>query len=218
MLTTIRFRLPHNRVLTTNVNERVITPAYKAPEFRFPAALSSSLKLIFIMGVIIQPTPSKAMMEKGYLQYLLFDPRCPYNDGDEELLHNLHKPRYDRVPKVWSQTKRRNLSVHPCHAWFRCCFSPCEQYLIVIKGSGPPDSLRMFSSWVLDVYERVTQTPQFQRIAAVGLRLNGLASYSMTFHPTKPVLALSLLHATVLWHFSQKGSSCFPPCLELSRF
>jgi hypothetical protein len=121
----------------------------------------------------------------------------------------LHKPQYPKIPKASSQLRPRNLSRHPCHKWYRCCFSPCERYITVIKGSGLPDALRMFSSWILDVHERIGDSAHFQRLATTGIRLNGRASHGMTFHPTKPVLALCLLNLTVLWQYSKKGGPSF---------
>jgi hypothetical protein len=204
MQATIRFEIPAENILTAAI------PSVKCPEmqeFRFPVSISSSLKLAFIMGVVVQmtdlvTTPS----DDTWLQCQVLDPRCPYGDHDRRLLQKLHEPFY--LPL--SQTKHTlatptHIADQLCHKWLRCFFSPCETYLTALKGEGSPSAPRPFSSWVLEVYHKMNQTPEFLLTAKSGVRLNGRATQAMLFHPTRPLLALSLMSTTVIWRFTLNG-------------
>jgi hypothetical protein len=208
-----RFYLPAEKVLST----RRARTTLQSQEFRFPVALSSSLRLVFIMGVILQveddgPTSTKV---SKHLKHLLFDPRCPYGAWDEGMINDMgiDRPRY--FHNSGQSHGPRDLSIHPCHKWFRCYFSPCEQYAVVIKGDSPPDAIRYKAAWVLDIHKRLDPySPKFQ-LVATGIRLNGTTSHPVIFHPQKIVLAMSKAMQTVLWRVSSGGKR--PSSMKASK-
>jgi hypothetical protein len=185
-------------------------PSVKGPEmqeFRFPVSISSSLGLAFIMGVVVQMTDLVTTSpDDSWLQCQVLDPRCPYGDHDRRLLQKLHEPLYLPLSQTkYARAKPTHIAAQPCHKWLRCFFSPCETYLTALKGEGHPSAPRLFSSWVLEVYRKMNQTPEFLLTAISGVRLNGRATHAMLFHPTRPLLALCLMSTTAIWRFTLKG-------------
>ena len=199
---TIRLELPPENVLVTKDPDPEGT---KTPEFQFLVALSSSLGLAFIMGVMVQIRTTVRTIDQNFLQCQVLDPKCPYGDHDERLLQRLHAPQYPLLLGNMRCDKPTHMPNQNCHQWLRCFFSPCERYLTALKGEGPPCLKRQFSSWILEVYHRVDQTPQFSLIAISGVHLHSKATHPMIFHPTKPLLALCLMSITAIWRFTSKG-------------
>jgi hypothetical protein len=196
LTTTKRFYLPADEVLTTRLGTNL-----QPQDFRFPVSLSPSLRLILIMGFIIQIEESS---KSGVLEYLLFDSRCIFNALDEQMLAQSNRPRY--FENQDGRGKGRDSYFYRCHKWFRCYFSPTEQYVVVIKGHRPPDSFRPHEVHVLDIYERVHhRSPEFRLLGTAGAHLNGNATHPVTFHPQQPLLAISKTRSTTLWRFWSKG-------------
>ncbi|KAF8852440.1 hypothetical protein BDZ45DRAFT_730184 [Acephala macrosclerotiorum] len=198
-----RFFLPAEKVLSTKLTLN------RPREFRFPVALSSSLRLAFIMGVIIQVQDSPHQAKA--LKHLLFGPRCRFNAWDERMLNDPNKPKYFYNSGI--STNSQNSSPNSCHKWFRCYFSPDEQYLAVIKGESAPDALRFNAVWVLDVHRRNDPlSPEFQLLATTGIRLDGNASHTVIFHPNKLILAISMKTSTSLWRVSSNDAALINIC------
>lgn len=208
-----RFYLPEKKVLSPG-NPRLSAYGYGgslSEEFRFPVAFSPSLRLAFIMGVIIQVGKTSQTGATSVQKHLLFDPRCPFGHQDDTMLARLNRPQYfngARLRAFELMRGPRDLSNHPFHTWYRCYFSPLERYAIIIKGGCAPDEIRFEAAWVIDVHERIDDhSPVFQLIATTGIRLNGAASHSVVCHPHRAVLAISMPALTVLWRFGHKGKS-----------
>jgi hypothetical protein len=201
--TALIFEIPAENILKV-ANARNPTETSLADQgFRFPVALSSSLRMIFIMGFVMKIMPIESC-EEGYLQQRLFDPKFTYAPQDERLLRNMNKPSYPLPSLALNRATSSNISAQLSHKWLRCSFSPCERYLLVTKGLHPPSEHR-FGSWILDIYRNTDQVPNYHLIATTGVRLNGNAVQSVVFHPTRPVVAICLLSITVLWRFTLKG-------------
>jgi hypothetical protein len=178
-------------------------PCLQDQEFRFPVALSSSLRMIFIMGVVMKIVQNGSCKEE-FLMQPLFDPRCPYSPEDGWLLENLYIPYYPPTSHLADQVTSSAISNQRCHTWLRCIFSPCERYLLAIKGQYSP-SEKIFATWVLEMYQNTYQMPNYRLVAKTGARLNGRAMQAVLFHPTRPAVALSLMSITALWRFTLNG-------------
>ncbi|PVH88665.1 hypothetical protein DL98DRAFT_648024 [Cadophora sp. DSE1049] len=210
VIQTLRFEIPPDQIL-----EGPKTPDQRKldQEYRFPVALSPSLRMAFIMGVIVQVQISDDSPSHNFEQQHLFDPHCPYSDVDPQLLERLHTPQYMRRHNFESSSTRPRgpNSDHPPphHEWLRCCFSPSESYMTVLKGDGPPGPSRLFSSWILEIYHNVSLNlaPNYQLIARSGVRMNPKASHPLLFHPTRPVVVLCLMSITVIWRFTLEDNS-----------
>jgi hypothetical protein len=177
-----------------------------ADQFRFPVAISPSLRLVFIMGSIIHVPAAQEGSVQGDD---LFDPRCPRTFEDVQLLRNYDIPQYPR------DDENNNLS-HvflslgeglTYHTWLRCCFSPCEQYMSALKGIEAPRATNSGLTWVLDIYAKPNPVSKsaFKLIARSGVWLNGESTHPLLFHPTKPIIAICLAKSTILWRFKEKG-------------
>jgi hypothetical protein len=204
---TLRFEIPSSNILHLTKGG-LGGSDIQGRKFRFPVALSSSLRTILMMGIVIQ-IPTAPSNQQAFLQQVLHDSICPYGPDDEIMLQtqNLHKPRYPLLPKSSSPTFPSDPTKYACHSWLRYYFSPCERYIFAIKGTCAPSN-NMFAAWILDVYHNIDNVPNYQLIATSGVRFNSKAGHAMLFHPTKPVIALSLMTITAIWRFTQKGRYC----------
>jgi len=147
--------------------------------FRFPVALSPSLRWVFIMGTVIHILPVKSTQyPEEFVVSHLFDPRCPYAVEDDRLLQHPHCPKYP--PALQEVDYYENLSSpdQRFHELLRCSFSPCERYMAILKGQEPPNFQIFFLTWILEIYLKVDEnvTSTFQLVARSGVRLNGKAS------------------------------------------
>jgi hypothetical protein len=201
MTTNIRFEICPNDVL----RDRTLGGSSRSQEFKFPVALSPSLRLVFIMGTVIQ-----MISQEEFVANELFDTGCPFNPVYQRLLRQLAVPTY--LPEIGCDEPKITSSTHAvpheaCHEWIRCCFSPGEGYMTVLRGEGPPSPLTIFSSWVLSIYEKADSKPEsrFHLIANSSLRLNSSASHTLCFHPTEPVVVICMMSITAMWRFKKKG-------------
>lgn len=157
------------------------------------------------MGIIVQVqhTMEQDHEESNHIQQYLVDPQCPYSDEDDSLLSRPHKPVYGE--RIGFQPDFLGYDIQRYHKWLRCCFSPSEEYITVVKGVGPPSPSTQFSSWILEVYRNVDIHPNYRLIARSGVRLHARAFHTMLFHPTKPIIVLCLMSITVIWRFTSNG-------------
>lgn len=211
----IRFHIAEKNILregSRSQNKFQGCEAPKSQEFRFPVALSPSLSQAFIMGAIIQMnTPTTNDAHEEYTMELLFDPKCPYTPGEDIMLLQPHRPQYPSGQEDQDPAKAKSgdgLSESKFHEWLRCCFSPNERYIYVVKGDGPPCAAAIFSTWILDIYQKSESGLEstFKLIARTGVRLNGQATHALIFHPTRPVVAISMMSITGMWQFMEKGT------------
>jgi len=206
MITSLRFEMPSAAILQANPDTSIDLTDQER-KFRFPVALSPSLRTVLIMGVVIRISETVSQ-DQSFLQQELFDPRCPYTPVETIILRkeDLHSPLYPQsllkpCPASPSNTTSRS---HPCHNWLRSFFSPCEKYLLVIKGHCAP-SRDMFGAWILDVYLNLEPGLNYGLIAKSGIRLNAFVAHSMLFHPNKSVVVLVLMAITVMWRLTVPG-------------
>jgi hypothetical protein len=202
MTINFRFEISPKDIL---IDGRMAGKPTKPHEFKFPVAISSSLRLVFIMGTVIQ-----VFSQSEFVCQFLFHPRCPFSPEYQGLLQQLNKPRYQLGMEDEDSADKHAVDDIPheaCHEWIRCWFSPCERYMTALRGEGPPGPSRIFSSWVLDIYEKPELKPvsDFRLIASSGLRLNSTASHHLCFHPNKPAVAICMMSITAIWRFKQNG-------------
>ncbi|KAM3064767.1 hypothetical protein ACMFMF_011762 [Clarireedia jacksonii] len=133
---TLRFEIPSSNILTSTQAASEGSND-QTQNFRFPVALSSSLRSIIIMGIVIQ-VPKATSCQNDFLQQTLHDPRCPYGPDDATMIGNqhLHKPRYPLLPQFDSPIYLSDLAGTNTHNWLRYHFSPCENYIFLIATSG----------------------------------------------------------------------------------
>jgi hypothetical protein len=204
MKSTLRFEIPPLNILSSTEGASEGSNG-QANKFRFPVALSSSLRTVVMMGIVIQ-IPTIPSCQQAFLQQNLHDPRCPYGPDDAIMIQteNLYKPRYPLIPKSGPRVFLSDLARNPWHNWLRYYFSPCEKYLFVIKGHCAPSN-DIYAAWILEAYHNRDNVPNYQLIATSGVRFNNKTAHAMLLHPTRPVIVLSLMAITAMWRFTLKG-------------
>ena len=96
----------------------------KPHEFKFPAALSPSLRSVFIMGGVVQVTSqSEAIVHE------ILHPKCPFCPSYQRLLDDVAIPKY--LTEIQAEDAMNNTASHDipheaCHEWIKATFSPCE--------------------------------------------------------------------------------------------
>jgi len=118
MITSLRFEMPSAAILQATSTD--LTDQER--KFRFPVALSPSLRTVLIMGVVIRISETVSQ-DQSFLQQELFDPRSPYTPVENIILRkeDLSSPLYPQsslkpCPASPSDTASRS---HPCHSWLR---------------------------------------------------------------------------------------------------
>lgn len=194
---------------------------HKPKEFRFPVVLSSTLRLVVILGTAIQISQSEDDSAKYHCELQEFlKLGCQSTRVYDSILKVAEQPLYasrHELDRLHCEDQYMHYAQHiNCHKWSQRYFHPSEIFLAVLNGRVAPYNptatswiLETFGQgWVLDVYENQgsPKVPNFELIASVGIQCNNKTTQSLCFHPFEPMIAICTLSRTVIWRFKNEGS------------
>jgi len=203
-----------------------------AGDFRFPIAFSASLRMVMILGQIIEvhhrpgETPSYSCKKQNLFNSTSRTELSPWN---HLLLGNLNKPREfwaDELDNLSEMTWTEDHLEYVFNAdfnWFQPYFSADERYLIVLETTSVANNA-IGQKCVVHIYKNSQYkrqfAPSFELTASVGVHLHGQLKQAICIHPSHPILALNRLDKPVLWKWDEKGnlSKCLMPQCRLNCF
>jgi hypothetical protein len=197
------------------------------PTFRFPTALSPSLRRLIILDVVFKIDQDfQNAMEYTCRSQVLPAMGCAYRS---KIDHRFWFVPARSVPESWpSDISPERQGFHTrhksdykvgtaledqcyCFQWYCHHFSLDEKYVVSLEGHNPQSDLNNYRKRVLTIFE-INGYDEYVPLASVAVQIllrtdkqeNSLWRF-ICFHPSRPIIAISTITEVVLWVFNEKG-------------
>jgi hypothetical protein len=198
-----------------------------SPSFRFPVAFSPSLRQVIILDVVFKIDQQlTTVQEYTCHSEVLPAVGCSYRSQvDLTLWHwptpPIHWQANSTLPRLQQFHARHNPNCYngvadpddDCFQWFIHQFSPDERFIISLEGHSPLGDFDTYRKRVLTVFE-FDHDRKYIPLATVAVQIilrssqqdNSILRF-ICFHPRQPIVAISMLSETIIWHFTENGES-----------
>lgn len=217
------FEIPHTEMPRVSALD---TANQHSPSFRFPIALSPSLRRLVILDVMFKIDQQLDIAREYTCQSQVLPAMgCLYCSKRERRI--LFSPLEVR-PILWPTDispqqqgfHARNSQEyhgaryleHDCFQWYRHHFSPDERFVLSLEGHNPLSDIENYRNPVLTIFES-KDGDGFSPVASVSLQMllhTDRQEYSVLkficFHPCQPIVAISTFSEIVIWLFTAKGA------------